>query len=111
MPIDKTEILEDSGYRSPKFVLALVSMLLTCGMAAASAFVPALASLYPTVITGLLGSTGIYLGAHVSQRVMMGKNLGLDQEVPAIEGPVPGAPAPLTAEDCSGAVVGAVAGS
>jgi hypothetical protein len=94
--IHAKEILEDSGYRSPKFSLAVGSMALICGMGLLCVWLPALGALYVTMVGGILGSAAVYTGGHVANRVLMGRNLGLDDDGTAGDAPtgvVAGAPA------------------
>lgn len=60
-------------YRSRKFVLALIALIVITGVSVASIWFAAVAGILPTFVGGILGVLSVYYGGNVGSKFVVGK--------------------------------------
>lgn len=67
------ELEMTNTYRSRKFVLALVAIILITGVSVASIWLASVAGILPTFIGGILGVLSVYYGGNIANKFVVGK--------------------------------------
>lgn len=62
-----------STYRSRKFVLALIALVVITGVSVAAIWFAAVAGILPTFVGGILGVLSVYYGGNVANKFVVGK--------------------------------------
>lgn len=62
-----------STYKSRKFILAIVALVVITGVSVAAIWFSAVAGILPTFVGGILGVLSVYYGGNVGSKLVVGK--------------------------------------
>jgi len=66
--------LDDGGYLSRKFILALVALTLLVTLAIVSNWIPSITGLFSVIVSGIVGILGVYFGANVTSEFAVNRS-------------------------------------
>jgi uncharacterized membrane protein len=71
--VKKMAQLDEDGFGSRKFILAIIALCLLIGVAITATWLPVLVGLFTAIVGGIVGILGVYFGANVTSQFAVGR--------------------------------------